>query len=1093
MDRAAVHGSEHSRQSGHSRQSVLAPLARQLAGVALRRTGLAAALWGEAGIGKTHACQEVLRGLICRSVSVHAASGFGALVLALPRPRTLSAWLEQSLGRLQSGQEAESADSLAVFSGLLAACAPVILQIEDLHEASGEQLAFWQGLATTVQRTRGVGLLAASRVQPPAPFAALRLPPLDRSGSDALLETEAGASLPSEALAWLFEHAAGNPLFTLEFFRLLARQGSLWNDGHLWRWRAPRRDALPITVEAVIERALLDVASMPVLEAARSARALLGADAPEQVWAEVAGLTPTDLTGAQAELERAGVLVQGEFIHPLYREVTLGHMPAARRQQLARRALAVYRGDPERAAAFVEQAGLAPTEASLLLEGAAQAASVAGRTASAARILARAADQAQGDARARLALQAARTLESVQPSEALRLARMAAEQRPDDPETALYLAGRLVQRERRLGDADEALRHLPAAVRTSAAWVAWQISFLMACGQFAEALDLWAARPDLHGQSGPATLYCVAGCLVHTGQPAQAAELARQGLAGGDPAGEGLTPTQRTQLLNVLSIACAITGNPEEAETHLVLALEVARAHGLTQLLGALLQNRAKNLDRTERYADALAAAQEAYLSYGEAGDGVRQANVGTMVAAFLTECGRYAEAETLLLDSVGLFERQEPSRFLALARLTLVYLYLDWQPPHGKVLALKLARAALEQAMLGQMPGITALAFAALARAEACSGNAQAALSHATEAVRRAGPVADESAFLSLAALATAHEAQGETGAAALAWQEAVEAATARGFTLDARRYALELARLTDAAEAARAHCDWFEAHGLLNGVNIARRYFPQVARLLPAPAPRARLDLLGTLRCTSGDAGDSSGDVNSSSGNTAASSGNTGSSVKNTDASRPVRGRRRQELLALLAEARLAGRAEVSRLDLLDALYPDTSEARANAALRDLVHQVRAEYGPGLVLTTAGGHALGEVVLDAEEFLADGDTRRWRGPYLAGLDLAGLEAGGAARDALYLALRARAEALLDSDPAEVARVGLLMLEADSYDLESLRLTLNALRVNRNHRSLGRVYAQARARLAEVGEALPERWTDFLALEIAQPIGATP
>ena len=1054
MDRAAVHGSEP------SRQSVLAPLARQLAGVALRRTGLAAALWGEAGIGKTHACQEVLRGLICRSVSVHAASGFGALIAALPRPRKPSAWLEQSLGRLQSGQEAGSADPLAVFSGLLAACAPVILQIEDLHEASGEQLAFWEGLATTVQRVRGVGLLAASRVRPPAPFAALRLPPLDRSGSDALLETEAGASLPAEALAWLFEHAAGNPLFTLEFFRLLARQGSLWNDGHLWRWRAPRRDAMPITVEAVIERALLDVAGTTVLESARSARALLGADIPEQVWAEVAGLTPSDLTGAQAELERAGVLVQGEFIHPLYREVTLGHMAPARRQQLARRALEVYRGDPERAAAFVEQAGLAPTEASLLLEEAAQAASVAGRTASAARLLARAADQAQGDGRARLALQAARSLESVQPSEALRLARMAAQQRPDDPETALYLAGRLVQRERRLDAADEALRHLPAAVRTSAAWVAWQISFLMACGQFAEALDLWAARPDLHGQSGPATLYCVAGCLVHTGQPARAAELARQGLAGG-----GLTPTQRTQLLNVLSIAYAVSGQPEEAETHLALALEVARAHGLTQLLGALLQNRAKNLDRTERYADALAAAQEAHLSYGEAGDGVRQANVGTMVAAFLTECGRYAEAETLLLDSIGLFERQEPSRFLVLARLTLVYLYLDWQPPHGKVLALKLAGSALEQATLDQMPGITALAFAALARAEACSGNAQAALAHATEALRLAGPAADESAFLSLTALAAAHAAQGQTTAAALAWKEALEAATARGFTLDARRSALELARLTDDAEAARAHCAWFEAHGLLNGVNIARRYFPQVARPAPAPAPRARLDLLGTLRCTSGNAA----------------------------ASRPVRGRRRQELLSLLAQARLAGRAEVSRLDLLDALYPDTSEVQMNAALRDLVHQVRAEYGPGLVLTTAGGHALGEVVLDAEEFLADGDTRRWRGPYLAGLNLAGLEAGGAARDALYLALRARAEALLDSDPAEVARVGLLMLEADPYDLESLRLTLNALRANRNHRSLGRVYAQARARLAEVGETLPESWINFLALANAQPIGATP
>ena len=285
----------------------------------------------------------------------------------------------------------------------------------------------------------------------------------------------------------------------------------------------------------------------------------------------------------------------------------------------------------------------------------------------------------------------------------------------------------------------------------------------------------------------------------------------------------------------MLSIACAVTGKPEEAETHLASALEVARAHGLTQLLGALLQNRAKNLDRTERYADALAAAQEAYQAYGEAGDGARQANVGTMVAAFLTECGRYAEAETILLDSIGLFERQEPSRFLVLARLTLASLYLDWQPPHGKVLALKLARSALEQVTLDQMPGITALAFAALARAEACSGNAGAALSHAREAVRLAGPAADESAFLSLAALAAAHEAQGETGVAVavLVWQEAVEAATTRGFILDARRSALETARLTDDAEAARAHCAWFEARGLVNGVNLARRYFPQVAQL--------------------------------------------------------------------------------------------------------------------------------------------------------------------------------------------------------------------------------------------------------------------
>jgi len=58
--------------------------------------------------------------------------------------------------------------------------------------------------------------------------------------------------------------------------------------------------------------------------------------------------------------------------------------------------------------------------------------------------------------------------------------------------------------------------------------------------------------------------------------PICTASQARQGLAGG-----GLTPTQQTQLLNVLSIACAVTGKPEEAETHPASALEVARAHRL--------------------------------------------------------------------------------------------------------------------------------------------------------------------------------------------------------------------------------------------------------------------------------------------------------------------------------------------------------------------------------------------------------------------------------------------------------------------------------------------------------------------------------
>ena len=90
--------------------------------------------------------------------------------------------------------------------------------------------------------------------------------------------------------------------------------------------------------------------------------------------------------------------------------------------------------------------------------------------------------------------------------------------------------------------------------------------------------------------------------------------------------------------------------------------------------------------------------------------------------------------------------------------------------------------------------------------------------------------------------------------------------------------------------------------------------------------------------------------------------------------------------------------------------------------------------------------------------------------------------------RETLHLALRNRAEPLLETDPNEAARVGRLLCTADPYDLESLRLTLRALRAADNHKSLKSTYARARTDLLEIGEVLPERWMDFL--EIPTPTG---
>lgn len=239
------------------------PLAPRLRALTARRAGLAACLWGEPGIGKTHLAQLLLRGTPCRSLSLPATASPAELVRHLPRSARLPVWATRLLARLGGGGELEPAHTADVLGAALAALSPFVLHLEDLHEAGPDAQGRAAALAGVVKRARGVGLLVTSRTPPPQDFEALRLLPLDRAHSDALLEAEAASALPGEGLAWLFAHAAGNPLFTLEYFRLLARQGFLWNDGQRWHWRPPPGDPMPVMVEALIERILLEVSAEP--------------------------------------------------------------------------------------------------------------------------------------------------------------------------------------------------------------------------------------------------------------------------------------------------------------------------------------------------------------------------------------------------------------------------------------------------------------------------------------------------------------------------------------------------------------------------------------------------------------------------------------------------------------------------------------------------------------------------------------------------------------------------------------------------------------------------------------------------------------
>ncbi|WP_169730659.1 ATP-binding protein, partial [Calidithermus chliarophilus] len=278
------------------RERAITQLQRHLRAVLSKRPGQALWLWGEAGVGKTFTAQALLRETPCTSLSLQATLPDRALVLALPRPPRRPAWTDVQRELLIQSQHVPARTLVDTLAATLAALAPFVLHLEDLHEAPAERLELVQKLAQAVARLRGVGLLVTSRGEPLEPFKGYRLEPLSAEESERLLLEQAGAPLPREGLGWIFSRAGGNPLFTLEFWRYLARQGFFWSDGQRWRWRTPPDSFVPVSIEALLARTLSGLAEGSAQRAAVEARALLPngpyGEGFEALWARVAGLEP---------------------------------------------------------------------------------------------------------------------------------------------------------------------------------------------------------------------------------------------------------------------------------------------------------------------------------------------------------------------------------------------------------------------------------------------------------------------------------------------------------------------------------------------------------------------------------------------------------------------------------------------------------------------------------------------------------------------------------------------------------------------------------------------------------------------------------
>lgn len=1016
----------------------LPPLLQRLQRVRSRRAGLALAIWGEAGVGKSHLLTRLSSALPFGLLKLHASVPLAELAQAIPAGPRLPTWVARNLERLRAGQHASPGPTLIA---ALSAMAPVALALEDLHEAEPERSVLVEELAAVVRRSRGVALLTSSRHPPSTAFDGLRLLPLEPAGSEALLQNHAGAGLPPEATAWIYARAKGNALFSLAYFRLLADTGHLWNDGRRWRWRAPAGEPMPLTVEALIEMQLSPLLLDQTLAKVIRSRAVLAHGVSDGAWAEVAGLPRPTWLQARAALERAGVIVGEAFVHPLYGEVVLRSLPEDEHRSMARTALAALDHDPTAAVAYLEAAGLDAEERSQRYLAAEAAARAASDAPAAARHLAKAAECAEGEASGALALGAAQALMGVDIERAAHFAERAAS-RLSDPSEALRSWSLALATLGRHQEAQVVLGRMPGPFLQSLDGFQHRIALLYTSARHQDLLVLWRANPSLHGACDVTTVHRIIGSYIACGQLDDATSL-----VSARTADDGLSHADRAELEEMHSRLCFFHGDYAKAKMHIDEALRLV-PDALPQKRAGWLRNRAVMLQCLAEVHESMPDLEEALSAFAEAGNSIYYAQTLVMISHAHFECGDYDRTQERLEEALDIFRRVDPQPFHinALALLVEVCVHRD-SAPH-RFLARKYADEAVAVCSeLGdaESEAVTALLLASVAQEHEALKRADEALGKWLE--QGGTPEGTLNAYV---LRAKALERAGRPEEALRALDRAKELAREHGLIGEEHKVGLNVDRLRGDRASAMRRLAWFEDRGLGHGANLALRAFPAPAGA-SAPAvktPVLWLQVLGPMQMA-GEGGSAS-----------------------------IRGPKRRDLLAALLSARITGRSEVTQLELLDLLYPGDPEAAAATALKQLVFQMRKRWGQTVLVSTANGYALGHVASDAEDFLRSGETGAWRGPCLHEVDGERCEV---ARSLLYHALAQAADRLLGHDPLEAVRLARLLMEADPYDLNALDLTLRALQAAGDGRAIERVYSQACLRLAEMGTVMPELWESFL------------
>jgi len=252
-------------------------------------------------------------------------------------------------GRQVSHRDPEGARSQLAFdlAELMAAAAarqPLLVLIDDLHDADASSLRLLAELAPSLRAMPAVVITAARDSDHDWPGrldarsallrfgTAIPLRPLGTDDVQALVAAAIGGA-PADLVCTITDRSGGNAFLATELIRLLADRG-----------QDPASAGVPDSVRAITAAQLAGLPE-PAVGLVWSA-AVIGTRFRRDVLADLAGVPLTGLHDTLADAYRAGLLADGEpgesrFRHDLVRDAVYGVVPAGTREKLHARVGAV--------------------------------------------------------------------------------------------------------------------------------------------------------------------------------------------------------------------------------------------------------------------------------------------------------------------------------------------------------------------------------------------------------------------------------------------------------------------------------------------------------------------------------------------------------------------------------------------------------------------------------------------------------------------------------------------------------------------------------------------------------------------------------